>query len=312
MSSPFRAAWMLLKQRGHELNLPEPRRQNVGPHSANMSPQDLTDARVDAHSNAVSEMDKFRDMDVDGYRGIQQPSELTPMEQASNRLHDRQMESDEMEGHLVNASKHNMDELYHNQEQQGLDRETLSRMGQQGEADEMGEMGVPEMSRTMGGRTPPNIGRAGSTDVGEETMSAMDEDVLTPENITAFQDFNYRKRRDPVTGDLSNPFPKPLAGRVQDRLAEFADGAGRQAAMKPQTDYSDAKEDDDMDASLAPFVGETPKGLGDPHPEAHSIASRNIRETPRKTKRGQIDEPRATPRMQGRAARSSSPFMGGQ
>ena len=54
MSSPFRAAWMLLKQRGHELNLPEPRRQNVGPNAANMSPQDLTDARVDAHSNAVS------------------------------------------------------------------------------------------------------------------------------------------------------------------------------------------------------------------------------------------------------------------
>ena len=72
MSSPFRAAWMLLKQRGHELNLPEPRRQNVGPNAANMSPQDLTDARVDAHSNAVSEMDKFRDMDVDGYRGMKQ------------------------------------------------------------------------------------------------------------------------------------------------------------------------------------------------------------------------------------------------
>ena len=208
MSSPFRAAWMLLKQRGHELNLPEPRRQNVGPNAANMSPQDLTDARVDAHSNAVSEMDKFRDMDVDGYRGMIHPSELTPMEQASNRLHDRQMENDEMEGHLVNATEHNMDELYHNQEQRGLDRETLSRMGQQGEANEMDEMGVPEMSRTMGGTPPANIGRAGSTD--EMPM-----------------------------GEPRNPFPKPLAGRVQDQLAEFADGAGRRAAMEPQPDYSD-------------------------------------------------------------------------
>jgi len=310
MSSPFRAAWMLLKQRGHELNLPEPRRQNVGPNAANMSPQDLTDARVDAHSNAVSEMDKFRDMDVDGYRGIQQPSELTPMEQASNRLHDRQMENDEMEGHLVNATEHNMDELYHNQEQRGLDRETLSRMGQQGEADEIGEMGVPEMSRTMGGRTPPNIGRAGSTDVGEETMSAMDEDVLTPENITAFQDFNYRKRRDPVTGDLSNPFPKPLAGRVQDRLTEFADGAGRQAAMQPQPDYSDdTRISNEMDEITGnPLNNEIPESS----PESHNIASTNIRGSPRQNKRGKMDSERVTPRMQGRAARSSSPFMGGQ
>ena len=303
MSSPFRAAWMLLKQRGHELNLPEPRRQNVGPNAANMSPQDLTDARVDAHSNAVSEMDKFRDMDVDGYRGVQQPSELTPMEQASNRLHDRQMESDEMEGHLSNAIDHNMDELYHNQEQRGLDRETLSRMGQQGEADEMGEMGVPEMSRTMGGRTPPNIGRAGSTDVGEETMSAMDEGVLTPENITAFQDLNYRQRGPP------NPFPKPLAGRVQDQLAEFADGAGRRAAMQPQPDYTGDKFNMNSDDFK---YDDEPSELNPANPESHNIASTNIRGSPRQNKRGQMDSERVTPRMQGRAARSSSPFMGGQ
>ena len=309
MSSPFRAAWMLLKQRGHELNLPEPRRQNVGPHAANMSPQDLTDARVDAHSNAVSEMDKFRDMDVDGYRGMQQPSELTPMEQASNRLHDREMENDEMEGHLGNAIEHNMNELYHNQEQRGLDRETLSRMGQQGEADEMGEMGVPEMSRTMGGRTPPNIGRAGSTDVGEETMSAMDEGVLTPEHINDFQDYNYRKRRDPVTGDLSNPFPKPLESRVQDQLAEFADGAGRRAAMEPQPDYSDdTRISNEMDGLGNPLNNKIPESS----PESHNIATTPMRGSPRQNKRGQMDSERVTPRMQGRAERSSSPFIGGQ
>ena len=282
MSSPFRAAWMLLKQRGHELNLPEPRRQNVGPNAANMSPQDLTDARVDAHSNAVSEMDKFRDMDVDGYRGMKQPSELTPMEQASNRLHDRQMESDEMEGHLVNATEHNMDELYHN----------------------------PEMSRTMGGRTPPNIGRAGSSDIGEETMSAIDEGVLTPEHITDFQDFNYRERRNPVTGDLSNPFPKPLAGRVQDQLAEFADGAGRRAAMQPQPDYSDdTRISNEMDEITGnPLNNEIPESS----PESHNIATTPMRGSPRQNKRGQMDSERVTPRMQGRAERSSSPFMGGQ
>jgi hypothetical protein len=275
-----------------------------------MGPQDLTDARVDAHSNAVSEMDKFRDMDVDGYRGMQQPSELTPMEQASNRLHDREMENDEMEGHLVNATEHNMDELYHNQEQRGLDRETLSRMGQQGEADEMGEMGVPEMSRTMGGRTPPNIGRAGSTDVGEETMSAMDEGILTPEHINDFQDYNYRQRRDPVTGDLSNPFPKQLESRVQDQLAEFADGAGRRAAMEPQPDYSnDTRVSNEMDEITGnPLNNKIPESS----PESHNIATTPMRGSPRQNKRGQMDSERVTPRMQGRAERSSSPFIGGQ
>ena len=303
MSVAFKAAWMLLKQRGHELNLPEPRRQNVGPNAANMSPQDLTDARVDAHSNAVSEMDKFRDMDVDGYRGMQQPSELTPMEQASNRLHDRQMESDEMEGHLGNAIEHNMDELYHNQEQRGLDRATLAREGQQPEADEMEAMGVPEMGRSMGGRTPLNIGRAGSSDIGEETMSAMDEDILTPENITAFQDLNYRQRGPP------NPFPKPLEGRVQDQLAEFADGAGRRAAMQPQPDYTG----DEFNMNSDDFkYDDEPSKIPESNPESHNIASTNLRGSPRQNKRGQMDSARVTPRMQGRAERSTSPFMGGQ
>ena len=63
----------------------------------------------------------------------------------------------------------------------------------------------------------------------------MDEGAYPYENLTAFQDYNYRANRNPVTGDLFNPFPKPLAGRVQDQLAEFADGAGRRAAMEPQT-----------------------------------------------------------------------------
>jgi len=125
------------------------------------------------------------------------------------------------------------------------------------------EQTMPSMTRIMGGRPPANLGRAGSTD--EMPM-----------------------------GEPPNPFPnKPLAGRMQDQLAEFADGAGRRAAMSPQTDYSDAQEDDDMDASLAPFVGETPKGLGDPHPEAHSIASTNLRQTPRKQKRGMMDSGQA-------------------
>ena len=71
--------------------------------------------------------------------------------------------------------------------------------------------------------------------------------------------------------------------------------------MEPQTDLGDDLKYDNFDDKIE-----------ESHPEAHNIASTNLRETPRKTKRGRIDEPRATPRMQGRAARSPSPFIGGQ
>ena len=155
----------------------------------------------------------------------------------------------------------------------------------------MGGPSMPPMSRTLGGTPPPNIGRAGSTNAFEPSSQEhlfdieqqLQEMGLSPEEIN-YEINNMTPR---------NPFPKPLEGRVQDQLAEFADGAGRRAAMSPTLDYSDAKEDDDMDASLAPFVGETPKGLGDNHPEAHNIASTNLRQTPRKQKRGMMDSGQA-------------------
>jgi len=139
--------------------------------------------------------------------------------------------------------------------------------GLEDDDEDMGGPSMPPMSRTMGGTPPANIGRAGSTD--EMPM-----------------------------GEPPNPFPKPLEGRVQDQLAEFADGAGRRAAMESQTDYSNAEEEEDygeaMDAKLAPFVGEAPKdGISDPHPEAHNIASTNLRQTPRKQKRSMMDSGQA-------------------
>ena len=287
MSVAFKAAWMLLKQRGHELNLPEPVRQNVGPHARNMSPQDLIDARVNAASKQKHALNEIE------MAGTQNPR-INSMDDAMAFLDNQRFNQNEMEDQLNIAQDHEGEEAYLQGEQGALDRATLAREGQQPEADEMEAMGVPEMSRRLGGRTPLNIGRAGSSDIGEETMSAMDEDVLTPEIITAFQDLNYRQRGPP------NPFPKSLEGRVQDQLTEFADGAGRRAAMTPQTDFGDDLEYEDKSR------------IEESHPEAHNIASTTLRDTPRKTKRGQIDEPRATPRMQGRAARSSSPFIGGQ
>ena len=201
MVAPFNQAWMLLKQRGHELNLPPPRIMGDNP-DRSLSPQDLTDRRVNAASK---------------------------QKQA--------------------------DEDYFERLQGDLDRQTLARMGQQPKADEMEAMGMPEMdetgmpmSRTLGGTPPPNIGRAGSSGlppVGSDDVRQELSHYLSggyPAYTRALDKF----------GPSFNPFPKPLAGRVQDQLAAFADGAGRRAAMKPPMD-------------------DKPSMNEESHPEAHNI-----------------------------------------
>ena len=97
---------------------------------------------------------------------------------------------------------------------------------------------------------------------------------------------------------------------MQDQLAEFADGAGRRAAMEPQPDYSnDTRVSNEMDEITGnPLNNEIPESS----PESHNIATTPMRGSPRQNKRGQMDSERVTPRMQGRAERSSSPFIGGQ
>ena len=151
--------------------------------------------------------------------------------------------------------------------------------GLEDDDEDMGGPSMPPMSRSMGSMPPADIGRAGSSS--EMPM-----------------------------GEPRNPFPKPIAGRVQDQLAEFADGAGRRAAMQPQPDYSDdTRISNEMDEITGnPLNNEIPESS----PESHNIASTNLRGSPRQNKRGQMDSARVTPRMQGRAERSSSPFMGGQ
>jgi len=189
------------------------------------------------------------------------------------------------------------------------------RRGTQEEADEIEAMGVPPMSRTLGGTPPANIGRAGSTgeiprgrqrDAERMEYGVMDDIDDAGMDLDLNDDASPAQQQqliDMINQNIEpfNPFPKPLAGRVQDQLTEFADGAGRRAAMTPQTDFGDDLKYDNFDDKIE-----------ESHPEAHNIASTNLRETPRKTKRGQIDEPRATPRMQGRAERSALPFVGGQ
>jgi len=104
---------------------------------------------------------------------------------------------------------------------------------------------MPPMNRTMGGTPPPNVGRAGSSD--EMPM-----------------------------GEPFNPFSKPLEGSMQDQLAEFADGAGREAGM-PQQAF------DDMEGN---------EGLHPNNPAAHNIGSSNARASPRQQRRGQMDSGR--------------------
>jgi len=306
MSSPFQAAWMLLKQRGHELNLPKPVRRDIGPYESDMSPQDLIDARVNAASKQRHALNEIE------MAGTQNPR-INSMDDAMAFLDNQKFNQREMEDQLFDAQNYEGEEAYYQGEQGALDRATLARRAQQPEADEMEAMGVPPMSRTMGGTPPPNIGRAGSTNAFEpssqEYLSDIEQQLqemgLSPEEIN-YEINNMTPR---------NPFPKPLAGRVQDQLAEFADGAGRRAAMSPTPDYS--KHENSTDLYHDSFnenddfnpINSVPT---DAHPEAHNIASTTLRDTPRKTKRGQIDEPRVTPRMQGRAARSTSPFIGGQ
>ena len=248
MSVAFKAAWMLLKQRGHELNLPEPRRQNVGPHAATMSPQDLTDARVNAASKQRHALNEIE------MAGTQNRPRINSMDDAMGFLDDQKFNQREMEDQLNIAERHQAEEGHFERLQGDLDRETLARRAQQPEADEMEAMGVPEMGRTLGGTPPANIGRAGSTD------------------------------KMPM-GEPPNPFPKPLAGRVQDQLAEFADGAGRRAAMSPQPDYTG----DEFSMNSDDFKYDDESKLEESHPEAHNIASTNLRQTPRKQKRGRMD-----------------------
>ena len=172
--------------------------------------------------------------------------------------------------------------------------------------DDSGSM--PPMSRTLGGTPPANIGRAGSTGAiptgrqrnAEQTEMFGIDDIDDAGIELEFNDdaspVQQQQLIDRINQNIEpfNPFPKPLAGRVQDQLAEFADTAGRRAAMKPQPDYSKHENSTDLffdsfDENFDP-INSVPT---DAHPEAHNIASTNLRQTPRKQKRGKMDSGQA-------------------
>ena len=283
MVAPFNQAWMLLKQRGHELNLPPPITRQWG--YERMSPQDLTDARVDEATTARRALDNFERM------GTHSPSVSSSID-ASRHLKNRKLQEAHMDRYLNAASRAEGNEEFLQEGQRELDQQTLARMGQQPEADEMDAMGMPEMdetgmpmSRSIGGRGPaPSEGRAGSSGLPPVGSDDLSEDT---------HDYDPAKTREfgrllNELGPLSNPFTqKPATTQhLENSLEDWAAGAGRKAGM-PQRPMGEERFSDDMYEEIH---GEP---LHESNPAAHSIASTTLRASPRQQKRGQMDSGRA-------------------
>jgi hypothetical protein len=248
---------MLLKQRGHELNLPPPRIMGDNP-ARSLSPQDLTDRRVNRASAQHHILDDFEGM-------AQMSPRIANISDARRHLEDNQFNQQALANALEDAERNQAEEGHFERLQGDLDRQTLARMGQQHEADEMEAMGVPPMSRTLGGTPPANLGRAGST--GEN------------ENI-----------------EPSNPFPKPIGQNVRGDLMNWAAGAGREAGKPDIVDrtYDEGGSQFDLsqmydDAEESEYEDEP---LHENNPAKHSIASTTLRASPRQQKRGQMDSGR--------------------
>ena len=273
MVAPFNQAWMLLKQRGHELNLPPPR---TGGRPTGFSPQDLTDSRVDEASIGRGALDEFEYLNSLGH-----PS-FSNLREATNEMGRRREITDEMESQISHAKAAEFNERMAEQMQRKLDQQTLARMGQQPEADEMEAMGMPEMdetgmpmSRSIGGRGPaPSEGRAGSS--GRPPIGRHDLSDKLVENDPKFaEEFTNHLNQ---LGPLSNPFTqKPATTQhLENSLEDWAAGAGREAGM-PQQAFDDTEENE---------------GLHPNNPAAHNIGSNNARASPRQQRRGQMDSGR--------------------
>ena len=286
MVAPFNQAWMLLKQRGHELNLPPPRIMGDNP-ARSLSPQDLTDARVD---EATLARDALNDFDIMG-RAEVMPSNLNT-KNASRFLENRELQQAELVDYLKDALQAQGNEQFLQEGQRELDQQTLARMGQQPEADEMEAMGMPgmdetgmPMSRSIGGRGPaPSEGRAGSSGLPPVGSDDVSEDT---------HDYDPTKTREfgrllNELGPLSNPFTqKPATTQhLENSLEDWAAGAGRKAGT-PQRPMGEERFSDDMYEEIH---GEP---LHESNPAAHSIASTTLRASPRQQKRGQMDSGRA-------------------
>ena len=181
------SAWVLLKNRGQELMLPPPAMpipDGYMPHpgETGASPQDITDRRVDANTA----QQKLSEMATGSAYG--QPNIL--VDPATGKMTARPLEDYDVSNETINRiiSEEKAKEEAYEQAQRRLDQQTMTREGQQGEADEMDAMGVPEMGRSVGGRAPPNVGRAGNSQMTFPSHSLTEEEIeeglddLTPPN----------------------------------------------------------------------------------------------------------------------------------
>ena len=113
-------------------------------------------------------------------------------------------------------------------------------------------MGGPSMPPMRSTKHPANLGRAGSTgeiqrgrlsNREQTNMYGMDD----VDDAGVELDFNddaspaqQQQLIDRINQNIEpfNPFPKPLAGREEYQLEQFADGARRRDTTKPESDYS--------------------------------------------------------------------------
>jgi hypothetical protein len=314
MVAPFNQAWMLLKQRGHELNLPPPR---TGNKPTGYSPQDLTDSRVNEATIGRGALDEF------GYLNsisANKPTSFSNSREAKNELGRRQEITNDMERQMSHAKAAEINERIAEQMQRKLDQQTLARMGQQPEADEMDAMGVPPMSRSIGGTPPANLGRAGSTgeiprsrqrNAEQMRMYGMDDIDDAGMDLDFNDDASPAQRQqliDRINQNIepTNPFPKPIGQNVRGDLMDWAAGAGREAGKPDIVDrtYDEGGSGFDLnemhDDDMYDEIHNEP--LDENNPAKHSIASTTLRASPRQQKRGQMDSGRNEFRRPGDAS----------
>tara|TARA_R100001163_G_scaffold15094_1_gene13671 strand:+ start:4047 stop:4940 length:894 start_codon:yes stop_codon:yes gene_type:complete len=291
MVAPFNQAWMLLKQRGHELNLP--------PQSAGIkgmgSPQDLTDRRVDEATMARRALDKFERLN-----SMRHPT-FSNAREATNELDRRREITNEMKNQRNHASISEGNERFLQEGQSELDQAILARMGQQPEADEMEAMGVPEMSRTLGGTPPANLGRAGSSGRPPVGSGDLSEDLIELDPKFAEGYTNQLNR----LGPTKNPFPKPAGQNVRGDLMNWAAGAGRRGTGKPALPDKVYPEEM-MEEPLEGFHN-SPAPAGESAPTPMDAPS-TVAVSPRLSRKNRPGESAPTPRMEGRADRRGLPF----
>jgi hypothetical protein len=300
MVAPFNQAWMLLKQRGHELNLPPPQ---TGNKPTGFTPQELTDKRVDEATMARGALDEFELLN-----DLRYPT-FSNSREARNELGRRQEITNEMESQMSHAKAAEFNEKMAENMQRKLDRQTLARMGQQPEADEMEAMGMPEMdetgmpiSRTLSATPPPNVGRAGSSGrppVGSDDIS----NELASHDPDWHNEYVSHLNR---LGPMENPFTqKPVVQQdAENRLMNWAAGAGRKkgGAAMPDKIYPEEL----MEPPIEGFHN-SPAPADESAPTPMDIPN-TVTTSPRMSRKNRPGESAPTPRLEGRAQRKGLPF----